>query len=99
MLETLSFSLKNLLLPGVMTLIIGFLCNLVRLYIQQIRDVRLRRFLQQLVEAAEQIYGPGQGAAKYEYVVRQAQRQGHPVNRADIEAAVFRTNSRSKGVV
>ncbi len=99
MLEALSFSLKNLVLPGVVTLIVGFLCSLVRLYIQQIKDERLRQFLQRLVEAAEQIYGAGQGAAKYEYVVRQAQRQGHPVNRTDIEAAVFRTNSEPKGAV
>ena len=99
MLEAVSFSLKNLVLPGVVTIIAGFLCSLVRLYIQQIKDERLRRFLQQLVEAAEQIYGPGQGAAKYEYVVRQTQRHGHQVTRADIEAAVFRTNSAPKGAV
>jgi len=99
MLEAVSFSLKNLLLPGVITLIVGFLCSLVRLYIQQIQDERLRRFLQRLVEAAEQIYGSGQGAAKYEYVVRQAQRQGHRPTRSDIEAAVFRTNSEPKGAV
>ena len=99
MLEALSFSLTNVVLPGVVTLIVGFLCSLVRLYIQQIQDERLRQFLQQLVEAAEQIYGPGQGAAKYEYVVRQAQRQGHQATRADIEAAVFRTNTEKKGAV
>ena len=92
MLEALSFSLKNLLLPGVVTLIVGFLCSLVRLYIQQIQDERLRRFLQRLVEAAEQIYGAGEGAAKYEYVVRQAQQQGHHITRADIEAAVYEIN-------
>ena len=99
MLEALSFSLTNVVLPGVVTLIVGFLCSLVRLYIQQIQDERLRQFLQRLVEAAEQIYGPGQGAAKYEYVVRQAQRQGQRVTRSDIEAAVFRTNSEPKGAV
>ncbi len=99
MLEALSFSLKNLLLPGVVTIIVGFLCSLVRLYIHQIKDEQLRRFLQRLVEAAEQIYGAGQGAAKYEYVVRQAQRQGHQPTRTDIEAAVFRTNSEQKGAV
>ena len=99
MLEALSFSLKNLLLPGVITIIVGFLCSLVRLYIQQIQDELLRRFLQQLVEAAEQIYGAGQGAAKYEYVVRQAHHQGHQPTRSDIEAAVFRTNSEPKGAV
>ncbi len=99
MLEALSFSLTNVVLPGVVTLIVGFLCSLVRLYIQQIQDERLRQFLQRLVEAAEQIYGPGQGAAKYEYVVRQAHRQGHQPTRADIEAAVFRTNSEQKGAV
>ncbi len=99
MLEAVSFSLKNLLLPGVVTIIVGFLCSLVRLYIQQIKDERLRQFLQRLVEAAEQIYGSGQGPAKYEYVVRQAQRQGQQVSRADIEAAVFRTNPKPKRAV
>jgi len=99
MLEALSFSLTKLVLPGVITLIVGFMCSLMRLYIQQIKDERLRQFLQRLVEAAEQIYGSGQGAAKYEYVVRQAQRQGHQPTRADIEAAVFRTNSEPKGAV
>ncbi len=93
MLEALSFSLKNILLPGVSALIVGFLCNLVRLYIRSIKDQRLRELLERLVNAAEQIYGPDEGPAKYEYVVRQAQQRGHWATRPDIEAAVYHMNS------
>ena len=93
MLEALSFSLKNVLLPGVSTLIIAFVCELVRHYIRRIKDERLRELLERLVNAAEQIYGSGEGAAKYEYVVRQAQQRGYNITRADVEAAVYDINS------
>ena len=93
MLEALSSSLRNVLLPGISTIVVGFICQLVRQYIQRIKDERLREFLERLVNAAEQIYGSGEGAAKYEYVVRQAQQRGYPVSRADVEAAVYQINS------
>ena len=93
MLETLSFSLKNILLPGISTIVVGFICQLVRQYIQRIKDERLREFLERLINAAEQIYGSGEGAAKYENVVRQAQQRGYRVSRADVEAAVYQINS------
>ena len=96
MLDGLAFSLKNVLLPAVSTIIIGFLCNLARHYIQRIKDEQLREFLRRLVNAAEQIYGPGSGAAKYEYVVRQAQRRGYQVTRTDVEAAVYDINSKKE---
>ena len=96
MLNALSFSLKSVLLPGVSTIVVGFLCQLVRQYIRRINDERLRAFLEQLVKAAAQIYGSGEGAAKYEYVVRQAQHRGYQVSRADVEAVVHDLNAQEK---
>ena len=97
MIDALSFSLKNLLLPGAGAVVVAFVCQLLRQYIQRIADQRLREFLEQVVRAAEQIYGTGEGAAKYEYAVRQAQQRGVNATRADIEAAVYNLNTSPGG--
>lgn len=48
----------------------------------------------QLVQAAEQIFGPGAGAQKKAYVVQQLEAQGidAAAHDADIEAAVLQVN-------
>ena len=92
MLQSISFCLKDLIVPGVGALLFGFLANLARHYIQRIKDESLREFLLELVKAAEQIYGPGKGAAKRQYVLEQARRRGCEVKRDQVETAVFNMN-------
>lgn len=46
------------------------------------------------VYAAEQIYGPGKGKEKIEYVVQSLQKRGYKVDISTIEAAVKRMNDR-----
>lgn len=93
MLQSISFCLKDLVVPGVGALLIGLLANLARHYIQRIKDERLRQLLLELVQAAEQIYGPGTGSAKRRYVLQQARQRGYPdVTRQQVEAAVHELN-------
>lgn len=68
---------------------------LVREVLKRIRDDRLREVLLMLVEAAEQVYGPGQGSAKRRYVRERlrAQGLGH-VPREAVEAAVYELHNR-----
>ncbi len=83
--------LQEILLPGFGTVLMGAIFALVRRYIAKLEDERLRELLLELVEAAEQIYGPGQGAEKRRYVMQKLREQGVPVvDRERIEAAVFR---------
>ncbi len=93
MLQSLSFCLKDLIVPGVGALLFGFLANLARHYIQRIKNEQLRQFLLELVKAAEQIFGPGKGAAKLHYVMEQARRRGYAVTREQVEAAVHDLNN------
>ena len=93
MLQSISFCLKDLVVPGVGALLFGFLANLARHYVQRIKDERLRQLLLELVKAAEQIYGPGKGTAKRRYVLQQARRHGYEVSRDQVEAAVHELNS------
>ncbi len=94
MLQSISFCLKELVVPGAGALLIGFLANLARHYIRRIKDERLRQLLLELVQAAEQIYGPGKGTAKRRYVLQQARQRGYPdVTRQEVEAAVHQLNA------
>jgi hypothetical protein len=82
--------LGQILLPGTGTLLAGFLVALALQQVKRIKDQRLRELLTTLVKAAEQIYGPQQGAAKLDYVTQQAAARGAgKVARAAVEAAVF----------
>ena len=76
------------ILPGVTTVLVGFLTALAAQYIAKIRDERLRDLLLALVAAAEQIYGAGKGTEKKAYVKANAPAG---VTDAMIEAAVYDT--------
>lgn len=88
--DRIQMILQGLILPGAGALLVGFLAALARQYIERIKDERLRALLLALVKAAEQIYGPGQGAAKRDYVLQQARLRGvNKVYSAELEAAVW----------
>ncbi len=88
--EQFSEYLVNFVLPGLGSVLIMVLLGLARHYIELLKDTRLRQALLELVKAAEQMYGPGKGAAKRRYVIEQAQQRGlGAVRREDIEAAVY----------
>ena len=90
MIELIGGWLQDLVLPGLGTLLIGAAFGLVRKYVQQLNDDRLRRLLLELVRAAEQIYGPGNGEAKRVFVESKLRESGYPtVAREKIEAAVY----------
>ena len=94
MLQSISFCLKDVVVPGLGALFIGFLANLARHCIRRIKDERLRQLLLELVKAGEQIYGPAKGAAKRRYVLQQARQRGYPnVTRQQVEAAVHELNN------
>lgn len=88
--QKVQWMLEAVMLPGVSTLLVGFLCALAAQYLQRLKDERLRELLLALVRAAEQIYGSGSGERKREYVLQQARAQGLTgVNSARLEAAVW----------
>ena len=73
-------------------ILLAYAFVLLRERIQQVKDERLRLFLTQLVEAAEQIYGAKEGAKKLGYVQGIAEAKGLHLSRAAIESAVFKLN-------
>jgi len=88
--DKIQMVLQGLILPGAGALLVGFLAALARQYIERIKDERLRALLLALAKAAEQIYGPGQGEVKRNYVLQQARLRGlNGVKSADLEAAVW----------
>ncbi len=96
--DRLEMIVQGLILPGAGALLVGFLAALAKQYIERIKDERLRALLLALVKAAEQIYGPGQGEAKRDYVLQQARLRGlSAVKRADLEAAVWQMKRESVG--
>ncbi len=85
---------RQLLLPGLGALVAAVLFSLLRKYIRRIDDERLRQLLLELVRAAEQIYGPGRGAAKRRYVAEKLRQLGlDGVSRDKVEAAVYQLNN------
>ena len=81
---------QALAIPGLSVLVVALLARVARYHIARIKDRRLRELLLELVKAAEQIYGSGQGAVKLQYVQEQAAQHGvKEADRAAIEAAVF----------
>lgn len=90
MMDVIAGWLQDVLLPGVSTLLIAAGLALVRQYVQRLKDERLRQLLLELVRAAEQIYGPGNGEAKRRYVTEKLRQKGYPhVNREQVEAMVY----------
>ena len=78
--------LVGVILPGVTTILLGFLAALARQYIAKVANEKLRALLEALVSAAEQIYGPGKGEEKKAYVKANAPAG---TTDAEIEAAVY----------
>jgi hypothetical protein len=71
---------------GLLTAGIGLL----QAQIAKLKDEKLKATLLVLVQAAEQIYGSGQGEAKRTYVRDKMQTSGlQSLNRDDMEAAVY----------
>lgn len=92
--EQLAGYVQALAVPGVGVLAVALLARVARHYIEQVKDERLREVLLRLVKAAEQIYGPGRGMVKLQYVQEQARRHGlGRVDREAIEAAVYDLNT------
>ena len=75
--------------PALVLFFIGSVLKIAAHFIGNIRDERLRKLLLEIVKAAEQIYGDGEGSMKMEYVQRNAARKGLRVDNTDIEAAVY----------
>jgi len=86
--------LRQILLPGLSAVVAAAVFALLRRYIQRIDDERLRQLLLELVAAAEQIYGPGRGSEKRQFVMAQLRLQGlGNVPRHAVEAAVYDLNT------
>ncbi len=93
--EVIGGWLREVLLPGVGTVLFAAAFGLVRRYASRLEDERLRQLLLELVRAAEQIYGPGRGEAKRDYVIAKLREHGYTdVDRAKIEAMVFEVDGR-----
>jgi len=92
--------LRQVLLPGLGSLIAAALFAVLRRYIKRLDDARLRRILLDLVTAAEQIFGPGRGAEKLEYVEEKLREQGlEGADRSEVEAAVYKLGLVQDGYV
>ncbi len=76
-------------LPVLVSVLVLYLVGIAKEYVGQIKDEKLRLLIEELIRAAEQIYGAAQGAAKYEYVVEGLRVKGKRAGRAAIEAAVY----------
>lgn len=87
--EVIGGWLREVLMPGFATLLFAGAFGLVRRCVERLEDQRLRQLLLELVRAAEQIYGPGRGAAKHDFVVARLAEHGYTnVDTAKIEAMV-----------
>ncbi len=87
--------LVHVAMPGLGAALLVALISLVRELARQIKDERLRKALEVLVQAAEQIYGSGQGAAKRRFVQNKMQELGlHSLGAEALEAAVFQLNDK-----
>jgi len=90
--------MKVTLLPGVGLAVAAAVIALLREYASRVRDERLRAILTALVEAAEQIYGPGNGDAKRRYVRERMKQKGlTELGREDLEAAVYGLQAKPEG--
>ncbi len=67
-----------------------YLVPYIKAKVESIKDSRVRQIVSTLVEAAEQKFVSGTGAAKYQWVIEQASRRGLKIDEADVEAAVLR---------
>lgn len=88
--EQIQSFLLTVALPAAGTILFVALIAVAKQYAAKIKDERLRRLVEALVMAAEQIYGSGKGAEKKAYV-QAALSSAVPPSTADmlIEAAVY----------
>ena len=82
--------LREVVMPGLSTLVLTVIFALLRRYLGKLDDERLRQLLLELVRAAEQIYGPGAGAQKRGFVMEKLREYGYTdVELEKLEAAVY----------
>lgn len=86
--EQIGTWLWEVVVPGLGSLALAAAIQLARVYIARIRNEQVREVLRELVRAAEQKYGVGAGEEKFDYVRKQADLRGLPVDEASIEAMV-----------
>lgn len=79
----------NAVLPVLVSVLVLYLVRIAKEHVGKIKDEKLRLLVEELVRAAEQIYGAGGGIFKYKYVVGELKHKGKKVGRAAIEAAVY----------
>mgnify|MGYP001569343360 FL=1 len=90
--------LMHVVLPGLGAVLLLVVIGLARNYAGQQRDERLRQIILRLVEAAEQLYGPGKGETKRRYVRDKLKVKGlQHLTREDMEAAVYDLKQQAKG--
>jgi hypothetical protein len=75
-------------LPGLGSILMVAGIALAKKYIRRIDNQEVREALRELVMAAEQLYGPGNGEAKRRFVIQKARERGVPADREKVEAVV-----------
>ena len=83
---------RQVLLPLLMLLLFAAAIALLRTLAAKTEDERLRAFIDELVKAAEQLYGAKTGETKKAWVKEQAMLNGRDAPDPMIEAAVFALN-------
>lgn len=88
--EVIGQLLSGVVLPGAGAALLVAGLTLARQYAGRIKDAQLQQIVLTLVQAAEQIYGPGKGDAKRRFVRDKLKQRGlTDVSREDVEAAVY----------
>ena len=93
--EVLRQWLTGTVVPGLEAVLAVAAIALLREWARRLKDERARRALMALVEAAEQLYGPGKGEAKRRYVRERMKQKGlQQLSREDLEATVYGLNKK-----
>jgi hypothetical protein len=83
--------LMQVVVPGLGAALLVALVAFVREYAKQMKDERVRKVLELLVQAAEQLYGAGKGEAKRRFVREKMKQNGlQDLGREALEAAVYK---------
>jgi hypothetical protein len=95
--DTVGDWLTQAVLPGAGSIVLLVALGLAREFAGQLRDERTRKVLLALVQAAEQLYGPGKGEAKRRFVREKMKQKGlGDLGREELEAAVYRMKAEAK---
>lgn len=86
--EIVGTYLRDVILPLLGTLLAMAAIAYLRSLAARTEDDRLRAFIEELVRAAEQMFGPKAGEQKLKWVEEQARENGRDAPRSMIEAAV-----------